>query len=394
MSGFGFMSGEQIYQNFQQGTGPEGLSGSAAMVKEMAARYRDRVDFVHQLKARMEAAWQGDASGAAQRGLGPLVTEHDAAGHALGVAQDLTGGQAGSFGDAKNQVVPVPDAPTSIDPLAMVTDPAGVVTAMEQIQAQNEAAQHNVDVMNGYATVSKTNTEGQPETFGTLTGDQAGVSVGSPSSGMIDSDDYRESDSDSEADSEGGPAGGDGSPDIGGTGAESASPPGYGAPAGQPNGADAGVTTPGAFTQTTGTGPLTNDGLSNVGRPTGGSVAGLGVGVAPVGGPGGGGGGMPRGGGFPGGAPRGGLPGGVGGLGAQEPGATGRSGGLQPYGSSGPGRGGVGFGGAPIGGAGRGQSEDDRERKTPPYLEGGDPEELFDTDLLTAPPVIGGPDDE
>lgn len=385
MSGFGFMSGQQIYDNFQQGVGPEGLSGSAAMVNEMAARYQERAKRVHQLKTRMETVWQGDASGAAQRGVGPLVTEHDSAGHALGVAQNLTGGQAGSFSNSKNQVVLVPDAPTSVDPLAMLTDPGAVVTAMEQVQAHNDASQHNVDVMNRYASVSQTNTQGQPESFGTLTDNQSGVSVGSPSSGSIDSDDYRESDSDSETGS--GPVGGDGSP---GTGADGVTPHRQDVPSGQSSSGDAGATTPGAFTPTPNTGPLTTDGMSNAGRPMGGSVAGLGFGVTPVGGPGGSG--APRGGGFPRGAPRAGFP--VGGVGAQEPGAAGRSGGVPPYGSSGPGRGGMGFGGAPIGGVGRGKSEEDQERKTPPYLEGGDPDELFDTDLLTAPPVIGGPDDE
>lgn len=49
--------------------------------------------------------------------------------------------------------------------------------------------------------------------------------------------------------------------------------------------------------------------------------------------------------------------------------------------------------GVPLGGAGRGRDGEDIERKRPLYLEGGDPEELFDTDVLTAPPAIGEDDE-
>ncbi len=51
------------------------------------------------------------------------------------------------------------------------------------------------------------------------------------------------------------------------------------------------------------------------------------------------------------------------------------------------------MGGMPLGG-GRGRGEEDTERKTPAYLEGGDPEDLYGSELLTAPPVIGDEDDD
>jgi hypothetical protein len=49
-----------------------------------------------------------------------------------------------------------------------------------------------------------------------------------------------------------------------------------------------------------------------------------------------------------------------------------------------------------VGGVPGGQSRDDedRERKAPAYLEGGDPDELFGSDVLTAPAVIGEEDDD
>ncbi len=42
----------------------------------------------------------------------------------------------------------------------------------------------------------------------------------------------------------------------------------------------------------------------------------------------------------------------------------------------------------PLGG-GRTQDEEDREHKRPSYLLEGDPDEMFGTDQMTAPPVIG-----
>jgi hypothetical protein len=52
------------------------------------------------------------------------------------------------------------------------------------------------------------------------------------------------------------------------------------------------------------------------------------------------------------------------------------------------GRGGGGaFGGAPMGG--RGQGEDDDEHQRASFLVEGDPDAVFGTDEMTAPPVIG-----
>jgi hypothetical protein len=48
--------------------------------------------------------------------------------------------------------------------------------------------------------------------------------------------------------------------------------------------------------------------------------------------------------------------------------------------------------GIPLGG-GRGRDEEDSEYRVPSYLEGGDPEDLFGSEVLTAPPVIGEDDD-
>src|SRR5437870_11892306 len=102
------MTGGDIYENFTNGTGPDGLSGGAAIVNEVAAGYGERAEAIRRITGKMEAAWQGEAAGAARRGVGPVGIEHELAGTDLATAQDLTNRQAGSFVDAKNAVVPVP----------------------------------------------------------------------------------------------------------------------------------------------------------------------------------------------------------------------------------------------------------------------------------------------
>jgi hypothetical protein len=47
------------------------------------------------------------------------------------------------------------------------------------------------------------------------------------------------------------------------------------------------------------------------------------------------------------------------------------------------------MGGMPLAAGGRGRGEEDVERRSPSYLQEDDPEAVFGTDVLTAPPVIG-----
>jgi hypothetical protein len=54
------------------------------------------------------------------------------------------------------------------------------------------------------------------------------------------------------------------------------------------------------------------------------------------------------------------------------------------------GRGGAGMGGA----GGRRQDEEDDEHERPSFLVEGDPDATFGSDQLSAPPVIGGGDEQ
>jgi hypothetical protein len=57
-------------------------------------------------------------------------------------------------------------------------------------------------------------------------------------------------------------------------------------------------------------------------------------------------------------------------------------------GGAGAGRGGMGAGGG-MGRGQKGEGDEDTEHSRPTYLVEGDPDEVFGTDMRTAPPVIG-----
>ena len=370
------MSGQEIYDNFHNGVGAEGLATGASILKKVAGRYEERAREIQQLVGEMESAWQGDAAGRAQRGAGPLLTEHEIASHHFSVSEDLTDRQSGSFSRAKNSVVPVPSAPAEVPPWGPLS--TEWAPYLQRVQEHHDAARHNVDVMNGYSGASTYNSDNLPASYGAFADDHAGVAL--DDADTIDSEDFR----DTEPNTDGDPGPGAGNepgprvsshvdgPDSGGAG------PATGLVGNAPPPAE--TTTPGGYSHP-GTPLLPPD--YGQPRPVGGGPV-SGVGVVGLGGgysPGPGEFGRPRGGGPTGGlVPRGGA-----GAEPHPARSTSTSGLVTSRGT--------GTSGVPVG-TGRRRDEDDTDHKTPTYLEGGDPEDLFGTELLTAPAVIGDEDDD
>jgi hypothetical protein len=90
-----FMSADDIYRNFTEGPGGGDLAAGADMVKQLATEQQNDADAIRSLAVTMEAAWEGDASGAAHRGAVPLAAEHAHSSSALNNAQDLVSRQVG-----------------------------------------------------------------------------------------------------------------------------------------------------------------------------------------------------------------------------------------------------------------------------------------------------------
>lgn len=99
------MSGDEIYNNFQNGQGPGGLAKSAASVRDLIKNYEQRAVSISKLTERMEQAWQGDAGDKARRGAGPLAVEHGHAAPEMNVAQTLVMSQVSAYERAAVEVV-------------------------------------------------------------------------------------------------------------------------------------------------------------------------------------------------------------------------------------------------------------------------------------------------
>jgi hypothetical protein len=384
------MSGAEIYRNFSEGAGTGGLQAGAAIVNEIAGEYTDEVTAIRELTARMESAWQGAAASAAYRGAGPLTTEHETSGAALLKAQSLTSFEAEVFALSKNSVVPVPPKPTAPDPWAFLVDSGGLVAFEDQVDDHNAAAKHNVAVMTSYTTSTSDISQQLPIEYGSLSDDGAGIEIHADP--FVDTDDSDGATPDADLRHDSGsatewrhltdsPARG---PEASSTAERPDSGPGSTSPGSfTPIAAQPGPTLPVGTARPLPTAP----GTSFVGVPGLWSTGGLPEPGGPRGNTAGPRGGAPRNGSLPrsGGAPYEGAL-----RGAAPEGATRSVSGVV----AGSGRTASSTHGVPIGASGRGRDEEDGEHRRPAYLEGDDPDDLFGSEVLTAPPTIGAEDDD
>ncbi|SDD01665.1 hypothetical protein SAMN05216174_106248 [Actinokineospora iranica] len=413
------LTGQQIFDNFHNAQGVQERHEAADGLKKLLKEYEQCADDVLALTTSMDSMWQGDASGAAQRGAAPLIVEHRLASPEFGKAQDLTGRQLDSFEQAKNSVQPIPEQPKEPGFWDDVTSLGGASEDYEgKLREYNAANEHNVAVMRAYEDASGYNASGMPTEFGEMAPPPGEVAVEQPPppSERVDPPGRRETPTTT--------GGGDSAwrttgsllEDDSVTPSQVTAASGWTAPGAVPAaGVEPGPVRTPVGPPPGGSGyPVQPPGMVPPGmvppgmRPPGNSLRGLG------GGPGGGGGGAGgRGGGFgPGGAGARGAYGGGGGGGfgpnnpggsvsGTGPGAGARSGALAGAGmgaddghgaqnrgaAAGGGRGGA--GGPMGGGGGGGQGGEDSERTAPSYLLEADPDALFGTDEITAPPVIG-----
>lgn len=440
------MTGQQIYDNFQNGAGGESLRGLADAMKQLETNFGELGQSVSEAANTIDAGWQGEAGGAASRGAGPLAIGYTEAVPAVGTARELNQAQVNTFNDVKQRVQPVPavpDKPSGFDNLGESLTLGLADTPVDDYEQglaeHNAAAQHNVDEMKFYAQSSEHNTSNMPQDFGTTALPDA------PNVGITGGRDVAGGGGDFGGTYSGGVAGGATSAaSVGGPGGGAV--PGGGGPGGGPGGVSGGpggaipggVSGPGAGPGAGGgtggagvgggpgasfgagpagytTSPTGTPGYPATGAPTGGSPGsspGL-FGAAPYGaggsddrtrsnrgygGPAFGATGSGAGGDAGTAAGRGGA---LGAGGGPTPGAGGRLGvggvigdeGVAARGGAGTGAAAGGRGGVPGGmvppGA-RGQGDEDAEHESPDYLIEPDPDDAFAGDLpKTAPPVIG-----
>ncbi|MFI5585132.1 hypothetical protein ACIA5G_08880 [Amycolatopsis sp. NPDC051758] len=419
-----------IWEKITTGPGTGSIQNGQAAAGRLKGAYQERLSTIDGLAKEMDAAWTGGGSEAAQNaGAHPLRVWMEDSGTKLTDSDKYLGEQNNAFTTVHAQVQEVPKDPPKNNLLNAVTP--WTTDTDRAIRDYNTKGQANVDAFNTYYKASNDNGQNMPA-YSALKGQQENVNIDDGKDGKKkpgDKDGNGTDDGGGERD--GGPGGGPGGvnmPGPGGVpsfGGQPATPGGSFDPSKVPGGNYDPSKVPGFDpSQVPGgnydpsklpggsnyTPPNFSDGTTSSGfKPSDlPGVPGFGPGGTPNFSGGGGGGGFgpggsggigdptagfgPGGGGFGPGGSTGALPGGAGaGAGGMGRGGMGAgAGGAMGAGGAGAGRGGsTGMGG--MGGMGhgaKGQGGGDEER-TSKYLLGDDPNEIFGTDELTAPPVIG-----
>ncbi|WP_328604952.1 hypothetical protein OG943_33655 [Amycolatopsis sp. NBC_00345] len=164
------MSGQQIYDNFANAVGPDGLAHAADCVTEIQGRYDDRATEIRSLATAMEEGWVGDAAGAASRGAGPLAVEHAHAAGAATLAQAGLTTQASAWHSVKAKVQPVPPVPQAPPPMSGFF---GLQSAIDadiegKTQQSNNVATANVAAMKSWSAASDETGRLMPTSYGQI----------------------------------------------------------------------------------------------------------------------------------------------------------------------------------------------------------------------------------
>lgn len=412
-----------IWEKITTGPGTGSIQNGQAAASRLRGAYSERLTTIDALAKEMDAAWTGGGGEAAQNaGAHPLRVWMEDSNTKLNDSDKYLGEQNTAFTTVHAQVQEVPKDPPKNNLLNAMTP--WTTDTDRAIRDYNTKGQANVDAFNTYYKASNDNGQKMP-TYSALEGQQENVSVDPGKNGKKKpGDDGKNGTGDGDGNGNGtgstpgvnmpGPGGVPsfpGQPNVppGGSfdpgkppGFDPTKPPGFDPtkpPGFDPSIPPGGTYTPPRFDDGTHSSGFTPPKIPGAGGFGPGGSGGAGDFSIPGGGGGfgpGGSGGIgdptagfgPGGAGFgPGGSTGAAVPGGAAGAGR---GGMGAGGGAMGAGGAGAGRtGATGMGG--MGGMGhgaRGQGGGDEER-TSKYLLGDDPNEIFGTDELTAPPVIG-----
>lgn len=420
-----------IWEKITTGPGAGSIANGQSAASRLKGAYAERLGTIDDLAKEMDAAWTGGGAEAAQNaGAHPLRVWMADSGTKLADSDRYLGEQHSAFTTVRAQVQQVPKDPPKNNLLNAVTP--WTTDTDRAIRDYNAKGQANVDAFNTYYKASSDNGQNMPR-YSALQGQQENVDVDGGKKKPGGQDGTGSGDRTGNPGGSGSVPGGVNVPGAGGVpsfggrpttpggsfdpgkvpGFDPAKPPHF-APSTPPNfgpskiaGGNfdpsqlpgAGHHTPPNFGDGTRSSGFTPPKIPGFGPGGSGDFSIPGGGFGP-GGPGGSGGiGDPAAGFGPGGAGFG--PGGSTGAalpGAAMPGGADAAGGGRggagaggAMGGAAAGRGGAsgmgGMGGMHPGGA-KGQGGGDEER-TSKYLLGDDPNEIFGSDELTAPPVIG-----
>ncbi len=178
----GGYSATQIYQMFHSGPGTTGMYHATDGAATQMSTQDDLNNQIIQLNSKMAGAWDGEASEQAMSGAVPLANAAQDATNALAVHQNVLSSQAEAFTTARNSVTNVPSQMpnnTMNDVLAVFGDTGPLD---DQISQYNASSQHNVAVYQTYAQTSSITADSMPQSYGQIPLSNASITVVPPSS--------------------------------------------------------------------------------------------------------------------------------------------------------------------------------------------------------------------
>ncbi|MEV7039448.1 PPE domain-containing protein [Amycolatopsis sp. NPDC051061] len=166
----GPLTAAQIYEQVTGGEGSQSLSNAERDAGHLTNRMVERAQRISSLRAKTMSGWQGGAGQAAADATLPLVqAAGDDAVH-LKTAQAAVGAQMDAFGTAKNSVKPVAPQPPEItsDDVLHVLNGEGFGTYNTKVSGWQADSQANIDAFSAYHSASGTNGGQMPAQYAQL----------------------------------------------------------------------------------------------------------------------------------------------------------------------------------------------------------------------------------
>ncbi|MEV6642006.1 hypothetical protein [Amycolatopsis sp. NPDC051371] len=178
----GPLTAAQIYEQITGGEGLGSLSDAQVSASQLTSRMVERAQRISSLRAKTMSGWQGSAGQSAADATLPLVqAAADDAVH-LKTAQTAVGAQMDAFGTAKNSVKPVAPQPpelTSAD-LLRALDGDGFGSYNTKVAGWQADSQANIDAFSAYHSASGTNGKQMPAQYAQLADSGAPIGMTGP----------------------------------------------------------------------------------------------------------------------------------------------------------------------------------------------------------------------
>ncbi|MFF0144379.1 hypothetical protein ATK36_3446 [Amycolatopsis sulphurea] len=156
--GGGSISAYDIYQQISKGN-TASLENGKTGADQLKGKQTDRAGAIEALNNKLTGAWKGDSAAAAQGGAGALKIWHEDSARNLGTSGTFITNQLDAFHNVKGKVQKLPDDP----PEMSLMDHAPWSDKDDEINKYNQDSQTNVQAYTAYYGSSNQNAGGMPQ---------------------------------------------------------------------------------------------------------------------------------------------------------------------------------------------------------------------------------------